>query len=344
MDKNLNAVLLTDLGLIFYPENKLFSLTKESKEKLNLCENFDVLFINDEGKGYIHFSSENDDNPLILTQKCNSNCLMCPTPEGVRKKEIGIDIDYQIESIKYIPNDAKHLTITGGEPFLVKEKIFDLLNEIKCRLPYTECLLLTNGRALGYKPYAEKFSETAPKNTVIGIPVHGYNAETHNRITQTKDGFAQTVDGIKNLIYLGFSVEIRIVVSKLNYKYIDKISDLIVKEFSKVGSVKIMGLEMTGNANKNIDDVWIPYRTAFDYSKNAIKNLVNNGINVGLYNFPLCAVNKSFRLLCSKSITDYKIRFDEQCEECGLKANCGGVFAGSFRMARRDLIPWRENV
>lgn len=343
LEKNLKAALMTDDGLIFYPEKRIFTLTKENREKLAICENYDVLFINDEGNGYVHFSNENDDNPLILTQKCNSNCLMCPTAEVIRRKENGLNIDYTIESIRYIPNDARHLTITGGEPFLVKEKIFDLLSEIKTRLPYTECLLLTNGRALGYKPYADKFAELSPKKIIIGIPLHGYNSETHDRITQSKGGFMQTVSGIKNLIYRGFNVEIRLVVSKLNYKYIDKIAELIVNEFPKVGSVKIMGLEMSGNAARNVDDVWIPYPTAFEHSKSAITKLVSNGINVGLYNFPLCAVGRSFHLLCAKSITGYKIRFAEKCEECKKRENCGGIFAGTIRLAGKDVIPWREN-
>lgn len=341
--KNLNAAFMTESGLIFFPENKLFPLTRENQDKLSICEDYDVLFIDEEGSGYLHFANENDDNPLILTQKCNSNCIMCPTAEWVRKRENGLNIDYIIESIKYIPNDARHLTITGGEPFLVKEKIFDLLSEIKIRLPYTECLLLTNGRALGHKPYSDRFADSAPIKIIIGIPLHGYNAETHDRITRSKGGFNQTVSGIKNLIYNGFNVEIRLVVSKLNYKYIDKIAELIVTEFPKAGSVKIMGLEMSGNAAKNINDVWIPYRTAFEYSKDGIVKLINHGINVGLYNFPLCAVEQSFHMLCAKSITDYKIRFADKCEECQKRSNCGGIFAGTIRLAGKDVQPWRKN-
>lgn len=338
--KGLNVALLTDEGLLFWPENKLFALSEENGEKLSICENYDVLYVNEYGSGFHHYANEHDDNPLILTQKCNSNCIMCPTTEYVRKKENDISIDEIIESIKYIPNDARHLTITGGEPFLVKEKIFDLLAEIKCRLPYTESLLLTNGRALSYKPYADAFAQYSPKNIIVGIPLHGYNEETHDYITQSPGGFRQTTSGIKNLLYHGFNVEIRMVVSKLNYTFIDKIAQLIVDELSTVGSVKIMGLEMLGNAAKNSQDVWIPYRTAFEHSKDAILNLVNHGIDVGLYNFPLCAVDKEYHLMCAKSITGYKVRFDDKCETCSKKQNCGGIFMGTIRLAGKDVVPW----
>lgn len=342
LEKGLKAALLSNHQLTFYPEEASFQITPENAEKLGLCENYDVLFINDIGNGWTHFSNEKDDNPLILTQRCNSNCKMCPTPEGVRKKDNALTIEDNIDSIKYIPNDACHLTITGGEPFLVGERIFDLFQEIKTRLPYTDCLLLTNGRALGYTPFADKLCDTAPRYLVVGIPLHGYNSETHDGITQSYGGFEQTVAGIKNLIYRGFNVELRLVISKLNYQFIDKICEMIVKEFPNTTSVKFMGLEMLGNAAKNVDDVWIPYRTAFEYSKEGIKNLVYNGISVGIYNFPLCAVDRSFHLICQRSISGYKIRYPEKCARCRKMQDCGGLFAGTMRLAKDDVIPYSE--
>jgi len=342
LEKNLNVTLVSGKKITFYPEEKVFELSDDNCEKLSCCENYDVLFINDCGNGWTLFSNEKEDNPIIVTQRCNSNCLMCPTPEGVRKKENALAIEDTIDSIRYIPDDARHLTITGGEPFLVGERIFDLFNEIKIRLPYTDSLLLTNGRALGYTPYSERFACSAPQHIVVGIPLHGYDSITHDAITQSPGGFEQTVAGIKKLIYRGINVELRMVVSRLNYKNIEQIAGLIIREFSHVKSVKIMGLEMLGNAAKNVNDVWIPYRTAFEYSKSGIVELIRHGIDVGLYNFPLCAVDKSFHLICQKSISGYKIRYSDKCELCTRKHECGGLFAGSIRLAKDDVIPFLE--
>ena len=342
LQKDLNAALVSGNIITFFPEETTFTLSDDNCKKLSICENYDVLFINECGNGWTLFSNEKEDNPIIVTQRCNSNCLMCPTPEGVRKKENALAIEDTIDSIRYIPDDARHLTITGGEPFLVGEKIFDLFREIKTRLPYTDCLLLTNGRALGYLPYAERFASSAPQHIVVGIPLHGYDDRTHDAITQSPGGFEQTAAGIKNLIYRGINVELRMVVSRLNYRYIEQIAQLIVREFPHVGSVKIMGLEMLGNAAKNVNDVWIPYRTAFAYSKAGIVELIRHGIDVGLYNFPLCAVDKCFHLICQKSISGYKIRYSDKCELCTRKQECGGLFAGSIRLAKDDVIPFSE--
>lgn len=339
----LNVALMDECGLRFMAQDRLFALEEQDREKLGCCENYDVLIINEWGKGYQHFANENDDNPLVLTQKCNSNCIMCPTPEAMRRRDDDTSMDMLIESVRYIPTDARHLTITGGEPFLAGEKIFTLFSEIKCRLPRTECLLLTNGRALGYTAYAERFAATAPQSIVVGIPLHGHHAGLHDAITRSPGGFSQTVAGIRNLIRYGFQVEIRIVVSRLNAAHLTDIARLIVSEFHTLHSVKIMGLEMTGNASRNAEQVWIPYREAFLRSKEAILFLVRHGINVGLYNFPLCAVDTDCHLLCRKSITGYKIRFAQACEQCLKQPSCGGIFAGSARYALQDVKPWLKH-
>ena len=83
------------------------------------------------------------------------------------------------------------------------------------------------------------------------------------------------------------------------------------------------------------------YTEAFQYSKNAINKLINRGIDVQLYNFPLCAVDKEYHKICARSITDYKVRYGSVCNECVLKDACGGVFAGTLKLSETDMKPWR---
>ena len=96
---------------------------------------------------------------------------------------------------------------------------------------------------------------------------------------------------------------------------------------------------MTGTARKNLEEVWIPYRKSFFYIANAIRLLVENGIDVKLYNFPLCTVDKSFWTLCEKSISDNKVRFAEECYSCKYKGACSGIFAGTLQLERDELRP-----
>ena len=57
--------------------------------------------------------------------------MMCPSPEEMRKGKPINNISDLIRIAEHIPSDANHLTITGGEPFLAGEAIFDLIQYIK---------------------------------------------------------------------------------------------------------------------------------------------------------------------------------------------------------------------
>ena len=324
---------------VIFPGAEEFDITPEEFESLDNCCNFDVFELDERGFAYKCFDNSSNDNAILVTNKCNSNCIMCPTAEIVRKKDTNITADRLIEIASHFPKDAPHITITGGEPFLIKKEIFRLFSYLKESFLCTDFLLLTNGRAFASEEYASLLHDSLPNYTIVGIPIHGHIPELHDYITQSKGSFNQTISGIKKLLSKKINVELRIVVSKINAPYIRDISKLVVKEIPEVYCVKIMAMEMTGNAAKNAEKVWIDYSEAFKSSKDAVDILVSKGINVGLYNFPLCTVNKQYWSICEKSISGNKIRFAPQCENCSVKDACGGVFFGTIRFLKDTLDP-----
>lgn len=340
VSEKLNIIYLNGNTLNFISTNSVLVLSEKNTILFNQCHNYDVFEINENGNAFLYYSNERVDNALILSSKCNSNCIMCPVSDGIRKKE-NTSVSTILDIINHIPFNSSHITITGGEPFVIGEDIFKIFESLRNKFSMTEFLLLTNGRALAYTPFFKKFMTTIPSNTIIGIPIHGHKSQLHDTITRSQGGFYQTLRGIKNLLNYNYKVELRIVVSKLNIQYLEEIADLIIMEFPNTYSVKFMGLEMLGNAAKNEDKVWVSYNEAFRLSKNAILKLIKNEIDVALYNFPLCAVEKEFFSICLKSITDYKVNYFDECCNCILKDDCGGVFTGSKRLAKNDIIAWR---
>ena len=325
--------------LFFIPEMISLPISDDCKYRLSHCDNFDVFIINNNGLAYQFYNNKSEDNVIFMTPHCNSNCIMCPTSDYIRKKKVYDSINETLQAVRIMPTDVKHITITGGEPFLSGDGLFGVLRILKERMPNTAFLLLTNGRALSDQQIMEKYHHNSPHQLLTGIPLHGSNADKHDYITRSPGGFKQTIKGISNLLRYGHSVEIRLVVCKLNIDDVISIAKLIVDYFPEVSTVKIMGVEMTGNAARNRESIWISYRDAFLASKGAIDVLIQASIDVALYNFPLCSVDPSYYHICKKSITDYKIRYKEECDACSVKDSCGGVFAGSFRLASSDIRP-----
>lgn len=309
-------------------------LSSDAQQLFDCYTEDDVLSIDSNGIVYEQYNSQSDDNALVVTLQCNSNCIMCPCSEKSRREAQLSSIWDLTELLKYFPTSPHFLTITGGEPTLLKEDFFALMKIFQATYDETNFLLLTNGRAFGDFKFTQQFIECIPDNIKLGIPLYGYDEESHDSITQTPGSFKQTVIGIHNLLHYNVDVEIRIVLTKLNISYIDKVSRYIVKYFHGVKSVNFMGLELLGNAAKNKELVWLPYDEMFKKSQDAIKLLISHGIDVQVYNFPLCSVKKDYWSLCAKSISDYKIRYSEQCNDCEVKAICGGVFESTKNITK----------
>lgn len=328
-----------DHGIVEYPGEISITDDKETVDGFMSCHNYDVFIISENGSVFMSYNSSSTENLFFVTGKCNSNCIMCPSPEHMRRSGEEANIDLLIDIASHIPADAPHLTITGGEPFLAGKDLFRLLNYCKQKFTCTEFLILTNGRIFAIDEYCQLLHKTIPGNTYLGIPIHGASAEIHDSITQAPRSFQQTLTGLKKLHNMGIKLEIRIVVCRNNLLDIEGIAKLIAKQLPNVDRVCIMSMEMTGSAFINRDKVWIPYSESFMYVKKAVDRLASAGINVKLFNYPLCTVEERYWTLCEKSISGYKVRYGKDCDQCSVKASCGGVFAGTLNLEYADLRP-----
>ena len=337
IEDNLDFLVLERNEVILYPDEIVLQSKSNEKEELSGYSNYDVFEIWPDGRLFLRFDTTSVDNYFFVTGKCNSNCVMCPSPDNMRKFGDEIDIEKLIELAKHIPSDTPHLTITGGEPFLCGERIFGFISFLKNKFTDTECLFLTNGRIFAVEKYARLLYECMPNKTILAIPVHASNANLHDCITQVNGSFSQTIVGIKRLLRYGVHIELRVVVSKLNCENLNELASLIIREIPQIEYVSVIAMEMTGSAYKNRDKVWISYREAFKNAVPAIKRLIAHGIDVKLYNFPLCTIDSSYWMICEKSISPSKVRYSETCEECNYKRTCGGVFAGTINIEKEEL-------
>ena len=346
-EETANKILAEGKNVLLCTDNdvSLLDITSVKKIHLNIDDSdpffsdFDVVqYIPSKGL-YKKFNGNSDENVLILSEKCNSNCVMCPYSENFRINAKTVKTSEILSLIDYISVYPSHLTITGGEPTLIGDGIFEIMNLLNQKFPDTSYLFLTNGRIFSCTEYFEKFIKCLPNDICFAIPIYGNSPERHDAITRTQGSFTEAVQGIQNLMRNNIKTEIRIVVSKLNYTALTDIAVFITKYMPKAMVVNFVGLEMCGNACRNQDTVWIDYPQAFEAMEQAIDILYSACIDVGIYNFPLCAVKSKYRALCRKSISDYKIVYDDKCIECSLKEICGGMFKSSYLLKHPEVKP-----
>ena len=274
------------------------------------------------------FDINSNDNTLFVTEQCNNHCIMCCQPP---KKTDDIDRLFKenIHLIRTAPKELKILGISGGEPTLLGDKLFELIAEIRHHLPDTGIHLLSNGRAFVNQDYTRRLKDVSDNMVCVGVPFHSDYPGDHDRIAGAKGAYEETILGLYSLASEGIEIELRIVVNKLNYYRLPLMSEFINKNLPFVSWVAFMGMEKTGLAVRNLNKIWIEPRDYIPELTDSVQRLYDWDIDTAIYNIPLCLLPKKYHQFAEQSISDWKIKFQPCCEECVLKEKCCGSFATS---------------
>jgi len=299
----------------------------------------DIITIDDRGIIYRLFSIEEEDATVFVIGHCNSNCIMCPSSESERRGDGGLPKEWLLRYLRLLPQRLGHITVTGGEPTLRKGLFFELMSAIADGFPETEVLLLTNGRSFASLEFTERLTEHCPPYLCAAIPIHGSDAALHDKITQSPGSFAQTMAGIGHFLAKGISVELRIVVSRLNVHDLTHIAEYVIRNFPNIMVVNFIGLETRGNCAKNFKEVYIDFQESAKAILPAANLLASAGIDTALYNYPLCMVDRGYWMLCKQSISPDKVRFAPECAGCEAKSLCGGFFNTTLSMVNPNVLP-----
>lgn len=294
---------------------------------LDHLETGDIVAVNPNGIINTLFRTNSNHNSLFITDRCNSNCLMCSQPP--RNKD-DLDYFYNINSklLSLIPESTEVLGITGGEPTILGKRLFELIELSRKRLPNTVIHMLSNGRIFAWKNHAKEIAGLN-ENLIIGIPLYSDNYLDHDYIVQARNAFDQTILGLHNLERFGQRVEIRIVVHKLTYNRLLKLACFIYKNLPFVEHIAFMGLEYVGYTPYNHELLWIEPAKYSEELKDAVNYLDTVGMNVSIYNLQHCLLDRSLWRFSRKSISDWKRGYLDECKKCSLVDDCGGVFSTS---------------
>lgn len=287
---------------------------------------------------------EDDDLVFVMTEACNSNCIMCPMSEDSRKEGLRFSEDAWSLALEQAPENPNHITITGGEPFLELEQLLHLLDHINDRWPTTPVLILTNGRALCLPQVMQSLLPRLTSNIRFAIPIHGCNAAQHDAVTQSMGSYAQSMAGLLALSDCPAEIEIRVVCHRLNEDYLHQIGASLLQRGVRITRVNFVAMEMNGCAARHRELLWSPYDHLYLAAEPSIFRLITKGIDTGLYDFPLCALPPRAWPLAQKSITGWKVCFDVDCEQCSVRNACGGLFRSTFLLGLWKAHPIAKEV
>ena len=303
----------------------------------NLSKN-DIIGIYPNGTCELLFKQDSEHNSLFVTEKCNNNCIMCSQPR-VRKDDIQENYTLNMNLINLLPKKTLSIGITGGEPTLLDNRLYFLLEKLAKRLEKTAIHILTNGRRFSDLNYTQILSSlSANERITFGVPVFSDYYQDHDFITQVKNSFYQTMQGLYNLARYDQNIELRIILQKHCVKRLDKLAKYILKNLPFTQHVAFMGIELCGNALRNIDYVWIDPDIYNKLLIESVSLLKMNGMDVSIYNIPLCLLPESLWKYSVNSISDWKREYYTFCDQCSARLLCGGVFESSKDFLRRIIL------
>lgn len=352
VDKNSTFLLIEDASNTLFDNNFLALLTK-SKEyhpsvnekvvfKIPTLEHLnegDIISVEENGNINTLYRVNSYHNTLIATDRCNSNCIMCSQPP---KDRDDVSYVYEINKklIPLIPKDCIELGFSGGEPTMMGEHFFDLIELLKYELSETEIHILTNGRSFAWDSYAKRLGEIDNRRVMLGIPLYSDSYQLHDYIVQAKNAFYQTMLGFHNLARYNQRLELRVVLHKQTVPRLTKLSKYIYKNLPFLEHVAFMGLEHIGYTPYNMDKLWIdPYIYQEELSESVLF-LSGQGMNVSIYNTPLCLLPEELWCFARKSISDWKNTYADECQSCVRKEDCGGFFEWNLTKKSEYIKPF----
>lgn len=273
-------------------------------------------------------------NSLFVTERCNSLCLMCSQPP--RQVDDSWRVGELIELLSLIDPTLDVLGVTGGEPTLLGPLLQKLLAEARHHLPATHMNVLTNGRFFSDPAFADEF-DGLRGHVTWAVPLYADVARIHDEVVQAPGAFVETMNGLHNLAEGGHWVEIRTVLHARTLPRILDWAHFVYRNLSFARHVALMGLEPMGLARGNASLLETDPSLLSAEIAPAVGLLHQVGMNVSIYNVPLCSLQPSLWPFARKSISDWKNEYASACASCAVKEECCGFFR-SASVSLRDTV------
>jgi His-Xaa-Ser system radical SAM maturase HxsC len=289
------------------------------------------------------YRPESQHNALLVTERCNSNCLMCSQPPK-DADDTGALTDRNLQLIDFMDPPPEYLCITGGEPTLLGDKLFRIISKLRDALPSTYVHMLSNGRRFAWPEFTAEFAALRHPNFSLGIPLYSDDAALHDYVVQANGAFDQTILGLHQLARYDSELEIRVVLHALTTPRLTHLAEYICRNLTFVDHVALMGLEHTGYTPRNMQELWID---PIDYQcelESAVAVFARFGIEVRIYNHQLCTLKESLWKYARQSISDWKNIYLEACKDCDVREQCGGFFQWMSKKQSRGIHPLKRTV
>jgi His-Xaa-Ser system radical SAM maturase HxsC len=335
---------LDDVACEWSPDHRILVLTASPEQRLAVetlrqagltalrwvaCEGLlagdVVVALAAQSQAIVVFRESDTHHSLLLTNRCNSNCLMCsqpPTPQ-----DDAWLVGEALEIIRHIRTSPTVLGLSGGEPLLLGGDLRRVMDAVEQHHPRTRIELLTNGRLLGNPARAAQALDGLTAQVTWLVPLYGHADFLHDFVVQAPGAFEETIAGLLALQARRQPVQLRIVLIEPVLQALPELCAFIGRNLPFVSTVALMGCEPIGFALANRAHCEVDLAAWSDALAQAARILRRHAVPFVWMNIPLCALPRPLWPEARRSISDWKNVYTQECLRCSVKDACSGLFA-----------------
>jgi MoaA/NifB/PqqE/SkfB family radical SAM enzyme len=280
----------------------------------------------------------------LIIFRCNCKCIMCSVGLQINRSRGSVDYhairpfaDVIADIKKAKKMNARGFAFSGGEPTL-REDLPDLVKHAK-KVGIGHIEVQSNGRRYVYKGYCQKLIDAGVNNFVISF--HSHYPKIHDKMMGVEGTSKQVIQGIKNLNSLGQKVKINIVITKLNYKDLEKFVSFLLQKF-KIEEIRFTMVMNEGNVTSNPKGIFARMKEVAPHICRAL-DIAKDKVGCYVYNMVPCLLPDHERFINDLGQLDtilvgpeFEASLDEtrkgkkvkreQCKNCSFNDRCYGVW------------------
>jgi len=262
-------------------------------------------------------------NTILFTERCDQMCAMCSQPPN--EKDYSPLFKFYEQAI-LLSDTRTRIGISGGEPTLYMPMLLQILRGAKAKRPDLSFHILTNGQHFTDDILPDLKNVLDKSDVLWGVPLYSQSPAIHDEIVGKIGAFEILMNNLYALGSVGGKIELRTVLTAKNALDLPHLARFISKNLPFISVWAIMAMEPIGFAKANRKQLFFDHSVFPEPVTSAIDVANGNGVQVSLYNFPLCTIPETHRTYCHTSISDWKNKFIKTCNPCTRKNNCSGFF------------------
>ncbi|MEC7983822.1 MAG: radical SAM protein [Myxococcota bacterium] len=194
-----------------------------------------------------HEDSHQTKGLIRLTMACNERCPFCNVPMEAYQKLTPSQDEVDIQLQRFIDSGEQTLTISGGEPTLLRKRLLRLIQRAKSAgIPIVE---LQSNAILIDSEYAQELKSAGLTSAFISLLSD--LPSIHDELAGLNGAFERCVRGIRALIDQGIRVTLNPVIAKQSQSRIVQYLHFVHHTFPEIQAISLSAVQPHGRAKDN---------------------------------------------------------------------------------------------